>query len=212
MNEKLKRYSEIELAGYSKQKRNQLHEEFLSEITPESITAEEISTLLNESEHNKIVIRQPFFEKIIYPILEVEIFRNNLQAIKHLIKLEQKLLKFQIRSKIYEPTKRQLIIRGLKLNPNDRELLEIYEADLRNYLQYTIHEIPFGVLYGMDGANESECDELLELLHQYKRSCNQLLIDRNDLIEECDFHFLNYKIYLQKENEFKNYEDFLKKE
>lgn len=212
MNKKLKRYFEIELAGFPKQKRNQFHTEFLHNLTIEELTFEDISILLNESERKTIAIRQPFFEQIIYPIIAKEISRNNLRAFKHLIKLEQNLLKFQIRAKNYEPTKRQLIIKGLEINPDDKELLEIYETDLRNYLQHTIHEIPLGVLYGMDGANASECNELLELLNQYEKICKRLSLNRTDLIEECAFHFRNYTIYLQRANEFKNYEDFLRKE
>ncbi len=97
----------------------------------------------------------------------------------------------------------------MEISPEDKELLQIYETDLTNFLSYTIHEIPHGVLYGINGANETECDELIELLSEYKKVCGKLSLERNDLIEECEFHFQNYKIYLQKTSKYSSYEDFL---
>lgn len=206
MNDKITKYIEIELAGLPKAKRNQLHLELLENTTHESFTFEHIFTLLKEAERKNIAVRQPFFENIIYPILNKEISTDNLGAVKLLIKLEQKLL--QLRTEIYKPSKRELIDKGLQINAEDKEMLEILEDDSRNFLRFTIHEIPSGILYGMDGANEFECDELLGLLKEYKEVCEKLSIDRTKLIEECKFHFENYKRYLQS-NKSISYEEFL---
>lgn len=210
MKESLQNYLDIESAGFHKQKRNELHQKFLDYLNIEKLTFGDLSDFLSKCESNKTVIRQPFFESVVYPILEKEIGQNNLQAIKHLIKLEQNLIQLQIKLKNYKPTKRQLIVKGLEINSDDAELLKIYEEDLRNYLRYTIHEIPRGVLYGINGADEFQCEELLKLLSQYKEICERLSFNRTDLIEECEFHFRNYKIYLQNSAEFGNYEDYLK--
>ncbi len=210
MNEKLKEYFEIELSRLPKRKRNQLHAEFLQDLKGETLKFEDISSLLNEAGRKNIVIRQPFFEKIIYPILEKEISENNVRALKHLIKLEQKLLQLQRRIKIYEPSKRQLILKGLQINPDEKELLEMYETDLRNSLLFTIHEVSFGVLYGMNGADENQCDELLKILEDYREVCEKLSLDRTGLINECKFHFRAYKTFLKIQDQFEGYEDFLK--
>ncbi len=209
MNEKFEQYLEIELAGFPKQKRNRLHLELLQDLAAEKLNFKDISDFLNETNLKNVVIRQPFFENVLLPVLQEEVSQNNLRAIKYLIKLEQNLIKFQIQTKNYELGKRQLIIHGLEISPEDKELLEIYEKDLTNFLRYTIHEIPHGVLYGINGANETECDELIELLNDYKSVCGKLSLDRNDLIEQCEFHFRRYKIYLQKTAKFRSYEDFL---
>ena len=39
--------------------------------------------------------------------------------------------------------------------------LEEYDK-LYHYLDYTLHELPAGVLYGANGATESECAELMK--------------------------------------------------
>jgi hypothetical protein len=209
MKQGVKKYFDIELEGFHKTKRNQLHLELIDELINDSPAFEDISFLLDEAERKEITIRQPFFEEIIYPVLQKEISRNNLKAIKHLIKLEQNLWQLHHRKKEYEPTTRQLFLKGLEINPDDKELLELYELDLRNYLRHAIHEIPHGVLYGMDGANANQCDELLEVLNDYKKVCGKLSLGRNELINECKFHFQNYKAYLQKANEFAGYKAFL---
>ena len=210
MTEKLKEYLEIELAGFAKAKRNQLHLELINDLAEENLEFENILILLYEAECKNVVIRQPFFEKIVYPILSVEVLQDNIQAIKSLIKLEQKLIQLQNKTKDFELSKLQLFLRGLQIKPDDNELLNMYEIYLRDYLSYTIHEIPSGVLFDINGASESECDELIELLKEYKKICKKLHLNRILLINECDFHFQNYKAYLLSRSEFADYSDFLK--
>lgn len=209
MNSNLKKYLDIEFAGLSKQKRSLFHSELLNQISSNDFKFEEIASFLDLLQKSDIVLRQPFFEKIIYPILDEEISLQNTSALKHLIKLEQKFLILQNKTANHQPSKRQLILEGLRINPDDKELLEMYESNVRNYLHFTIHEIPLGVLYDMDGASENDCDELLQTLKDYEKVCEKLSLDRHELIRTCRFHFENYKAYLHKKRSFKSYQDFL---
>jgi hypothetical protein len=65
-------------------------------------------------------------------------------------------------------------------------------------LRYTLHELPTGVLYGIDGATPEQCQELEEELREFR----DLLIETGDaekyaeLIDLCDFHYRKYRAYL----------------
>jgi len=104
----------------------------------------------------------------------------------------------------------------LKINPNDRELLERYEKILNYWLDYSIHETPDFVIYNdLERTNVNHCDKLLEMLEKYKEVCTKLDLReeemRKDLIEDCELHFMNYKEYLQNQGQYIGYEEFLRK-
>ena len=105
-----------------------------------------------------------------------------------------------------------LLEKGLRISPNDKELLEISEKWTRNYLNYTLHELPTGVLYGANGATIEECKELIEEVAKYEIVCNKLQRDESELIEECKFYYPAYKAYLSVYKNYKNFDDYLDKE
>ena len=79
-------------------------------------------------------------------------------------------------------------------------------------MNYTLHELPTGVLYGANGATIEECDELIEEIKKYEIQCNKLQLDENELIEECKFYYQAYKAYLSVFKNYKNFEDYINKE
>ncbi len=82
---------------------------------------------------------------------------------------------------------------------------------LAGYLEYTLHELPDGVLYGADGATEQECDELLALLLEFKahvRLIGQLDIYA-ELVRDCEMHYAAYRDYLRTGRPEGSYEVYL---
>lgn len=216
MKEGIKKYIELELAPLTREERRNSVENQILEIEKEGWNFDDVSQLITETEKKIVYIRQPLFEKIIYPILKNEISLKNVEAIKILIKLKWNFYAHQRKFNISEfDTVWQLVEEGLKIKENDRELLEIYEDEIAYSLNFSIHEVPWGVLSGMDVANISQCDELQKTLETYKDVCKKLSLendeDRKDLIENCDFHYRNYKTFLQNSDRYKDYADFLKK-
>ena len=215
MNKKLNEYIEIEFGGFLKKKRNQLHKFFLSEINTNELSIEDILFLLKEIEEKDLVIRKPFFSKIIYPVLERGIKKNNLETIKWVVKLKREYNRFRLGTEIEKPSERELIRQGLQINPNDEDLLKLHASSLHTYLSFTIHEVDFGydVLYDFfhNVETEVQCDELIELLEEYKGVCNRLSLNRDWITNECEFHFSHYKNYLKNTHEFDSYKDFLEK-
>jgi len=212
----IKKYIDYELAPLTREERLSLIEILIDEILLENWDFNDVVILIKKIEEKDLYIRQPLFEKIIYPILINEIEEENVEAIKCLIKLEPNLFAYQRKHQINEYTTWNLIEKGLEFDKSDKELLVKYEQLLRFWLDYTIHHIPdFLIFNDFEEINPERCDELLNLLETYKNTCQKLDLEKDEyrinLIEECNFHYRNYKVYLEKADKYKNYRDFLNK-
>ena len=62
----------------------------------------------------------------------------------------------------------QLLDRYLDLIPGDRWATERKKVVLSEWLAYTVHEWPSGVLYGNDGATVDECQDILANIEELK--------------------------------------------
>ena len=92
---------------------------------------------------------------------------------------------------------RGLVDELLAASPGDEGLRRAaLEQDL-DYLRYTLHELPSGVLYGHDGASVAECDELLAWLDELEGSMRTLeRAEYRPLIAEARRHYAAYRAYL----------------
>ena len=207
----LNKYVDIETKCFIKKEKNIQLDKLLDETLKENglTTFEEVSYLTNHLIDKEIKIRQPFFSKIIYPVLSHEVDLDNIDAIKLMLKLLNILMGLQELTNNHKYSYSQLIERGLSLQPNDKELLENRELTLRNYISYTNHEVPIGVLYDNDGASIENCDELLNTLKQYETICSKLKVDNSELTNEAEFYYKAYKDYLGIYKQYNNFENYL---
>lgn len=192
-------------------------DKLLSQLKTEKtvFSLEEIVVISTKLLLDKTVIRQPVFAAVIYPILSKGVEEESIEAVKTLIKLAYPLQHYQNYTKHYQHSTRSLVTIGLKLAPNDLELLDIHEKDIRDYLHYTLHELPTGVLYDMDSSDIKGCDELLQLLADYEHTCQKLGVNHYELINECRFYYVSYKNYLTGRfldvHLYKDFSDYLTK-
>jgi hypothetical protein len=209
----LNAYIEIETKTFVKADKHKILEAFFkdNETDLTKLTCTVIIAIIDELQNKKITIRQPLYKHLIYPILSAQVAQNNIDAIKTLLKLDEHLLRYQAYSHDTTYTWAMLLEQGLTIAPNDIELLKLSEQTTRNYLNYTLHELPIGVLYGQDGATIAECEELLEKVIQYENLCNQLQLDEKELIENYKFYYTAYKAYLAVYPNYQNFEDYLNK-
>jgi hypothetical protein len=85
-----------------------------------------------------------------------------------------------------------------------------YARDL-SWLQYVVHELPAGILFGANGASPDECRELMEGLDEFARLCLRLqLTDHAEFIENCRWHFEHYPHYLGRRRHFHDYESYIR--
>jgi hypothetical protein len=80
-----------------------------------------------------------------------------------------------------------------------------------NHLDYTLHELPAGVLYGVDGATIAQCDKLLAELDEFRSliAIEGRATEYAELVADCDLHFNAYKQYLLERPSQQSYSQYL---
>jgi hypothetical protein len=82
---------------------------------------------------------------------------------------------------------------------------------LHDYLKYTLHELPAGVLYGTNGATEKECAALMSDTYRLEKLAQTLGVDIADFISKCRWHYERYPHYLGRRRHFDSYEAYMLK-
>jgi hypothetical protein len=92
---------------------------------------------------------------------------------------------------------------------NTKELKQEYEK--LQYLEYTLHELPTGVLYDANGANETKCAELMKEVQYFEELSEILGVDNSKFIENCRWHYERYPHYLSRQKHFGDYGTYKQK-
>ena len=82
---------------------------------------------------------------------------------------------------------------------------------LLDYLQYTLHELPTGILYDANGADANKCAELMQDTYLLEELANKLQIDILEFIALCRWHYERYPHYLSRHKHFGSYENYMRK-
>ncbi|SNY06286.1 hypothetical protein [Paractinoplanes atraurantiacus] len=83
--------------------------------------------------------------------------------------------------------------------------------DGRKWLDYSVHELPAGVLWGADGATPVQCAEMLDGLDEFALVCARLgLDDHSEFIDACRWHFDHYPHYLSRRRHFSDYATYIR--
>ena len=83
--------------------------------------------------------------------------------------------------------------------------------ELVRYLEYTLHELPAGVLCGANGASERECSELMTATYRLEELAALLGEDVRHLLEICRWHYERYPHYLGRRRHFGSYSNYMEK-
>jgi len=160
-----------------------------------------------------IPMRFPLFRRVILPALAEGVLRHEPGCARWLASFESLIVNSNDVPLAPElRTSAGLLAEAVRLDPKDdiarRRLIERHAS----YLEYTLHELPTGVLYGADGASPDECQELLSLLREFKTHVKLTHQEQHysDLIRECEFHYAAYAAYLRGGPPYEGYERYLK--
>lgn len=207
----LEAYLEIENNPRNHRARSHLLAQFLARFPDMGqIPFEDLLLLLERLEQSQANIRMPLFAQVIYPVLQREIESGNLQAISVLLHYTGCLNNYNRMHHLQDGySEVALIERYLQRDPENREMLLRKEALLSRRLSYVLHELPHGVLYGMNGATAEQCSELLCLLEDYKHLCQILQLDHSATIRYAAMHFQGYQDYLLHRQLYENYLDYI---
>ena len=159
-------------------------------------------------------IRYPLFERVIFPVLYEGYIGNIPNCARWLAGFSQYIYKSKkCMGKLGESkfSEHALLQRAIELDPDDHLAKTRLIRLLASSLDYSIHEVPWGVLYGINGASVEECLMLAKELEDFCSlvDSENMRNDYNDLIEDCNYHFQMYADYLRNQKDFGSYEAFL---
>lgn len=102
----------------------------------------------------------------------------------------------------------------LDSEPENKNALKYKYYNTQEMLWYSLHEMPAGVLMGNNGARSEDISTMLRSVDQFQLLCKKLNIDNEEdgaLIEDCRRFYPAYKEYLQHEEQYIDFEDYLKR-
>ena len=157
-------------------------------------------------------VRFPLFRRALLPALVESIAARESGPARWLASFDQLLLHAPGALPEELRTSEALLMEALRVNPQDqRARLKLVEH-LASYLDYTLHELPAGVLWGRDGATAEQCVELQGLLADFREHTDRLqeTTRYTDLIKDCELHFRSYREYLLAGRPGGSYEAYLR--
>jgi hypothetical protein len=160
------------------------------------------------------VIRRPLFVRAVFPALFAAYQAYLPGGARWLAGLADHLLHNpQCREQLppEEATELGLLWAAIRHDPADlRSRLRVIDK-VAYRLRYSIHEVPAGVLYGIDGASPEQCQELEEELEEFCRLvAHEGEQERYaELIRACRLHFRAYRDYLLHREKYGSYAAYL---
>ena len=82
---------------------------------------------------------------------------------------------------------------------------------LFSYLDYTLHELPVGVLFDANGANEEECLKLMKDTFRLEELSKSLDENIGSFIDFCRWHYERYPHNLSRQKHFASYGNYIVK-
>jgi hypothetical protein len=148
-----------------------------------------------------IPVRMPLFRSVIFPALHSRLNAGSGGAARILAGFSQ-LLYHSPECRDMLPshlrTEHGLILEAISRDSSDTRSKQRMRAILRGRFEYSLHEIPSGVLYGQDGATVEECSEMISELKNYENLCSEIGAEDEDreIIDEASYYIPAYRDYL----------------
>ena len=159
-------------------------------------------------------VRFPLFRRAVLPALTEGVLRQEPGCARWLASFESLLVNSP--EPLLPPDLRTcvgLLAEALRLDPADdaarRRLIDRHAS----YLEYTLHELPVGVLCGIDRASPNQCEDLLALLDEFKADVALTTQEErfSELIRDCEFHYNAYAAYIRSGPPYEGYERYLER-
>ncbi|WP_280121292.1 hypothetical protein [Duncaniella muricolitica] len=209
--------------GLSKSERKQRHtmlsEWEKKEYDNEHITIGEIQNFWTK--HSKICCNNQFINKVICPQIAIDLENGGFEGLKFLfhcfcghedsylntnspLELFCKFCKYK-----YEPF--QLADMLLEHDEDNVDALRYKYHAFKYFLEFSIHEMPTGILNGMNGASITDIPAMLKDIDEFEYLSKKLDTPLCEtLINDCRRYYPAYKDYLQSFRRYKNFEEYLK--
>lgn len=199
-----------------KQKHNQLMKWLQTEYSDMPNFLEVISFL---KEHHSLPVSKPFFQKILIPPVCYDIYNNSYQSLKTLFEITpyedintDKDLIFLLQEVChFQYNVKQLTDMVLLSDPEHIAALRYRYRILESFLSFSIHEVPSGILNGMNGADLNQLPFLQKDLQEFQEISYKLgLYHQNkDFIQYCYVLYTAYADYLSSSAFYPNFKTYL---
>ena len=157
-------------------------------------------------------VRLPLFREILFPTLLAGYMQDDLDCIRLLGGFCQLLYQSPECLQQFAETERSeygLLLKHHRLKPDDTVIRARLIDIIADNIEYALHELPLGVLYGHDGASIGECTEMLEELDFFETLLQEgARPDLNELLADARHHIAAYQHYLatrKSDDSFKQY-------
>lgn len=165
-------------------------------------------------EHDQTPVRLPLFREILFPALFAGLQHAQTGCARWLAGFAQLLYKSaECRDQLPAEWRTEigLLQEAMRTDPNDGLARSRLVKAMAWQLEYSLHELPSGVLYGHDGATLPQCKELQADLAKFERLVKHLpdATAHASLIADCRFHYGAYADYLARQGHFGSYHDYL---
>jgi len=161
-----------------------------------------------------IPVRMPLFRSVIFPALHSHMAAGSGSAARMLAGFSQ-LLYHSPACRDQLPPQLQsehgLILEAVRRDASDLRAKHRLRVILRSRFEYSLHELPSGVLYGNDGATVEQCSELTGELAQYASLCAEIGpedVDR-EIIDDASFFIPAYRDYLARREAYDSFAKYI---
>lgn len=166
----------------------------------------------------KLPARQPLLVGVICPYLADASARGEISALRWMVGLHDRNTPLYECRHLFDPERfgtADLLCEILAQDPEDSTARRRLIRELAYWFDYSIHEVPAGVLSGfsMEGATIPQCHELLDELEEFRGlvETEGLREDYEDRICVWAFHFRGYANYLSNREEYESYADYIER-
>lgn len=178
---------------------------------------EEIIAFININD--TLHYEQPFCIKAVVPCVQKDINERNTRAIRFLFECNGKddgrigttrdyTFIFCLETD-FQYTQMELVDMVLLKEPDNEIVLYYKYTFLKNRLQFSIHEVPWGVLSGMNGAEKEHLPHMKKELSAFISLSKKLCKGDNELIQECSTMYAAWEQYLDHIEKYRSFEDYL---
>lgn len=165
-------------------------------------------------EKQNIPIRLPLFQRVLFPALLAGLQAKRRGCARglaefYLLLVHSPACLTQLEAPFLAEA--DLLRLALQDDPNDHWAWQRLIGYLAWDLQYALHEVPDCVLYDREVATAEQCILLVQKLEEFRRLLKLHGLEEQyaHLVEECQYHFTSYPMYLLCRDQFDSYEQFL---
>jgi len=165
-------------------------------------------------QNDQCPVRMPLFREVLFPALKTGFLAGIDGCARWLAGFSQLLCQSpDCLAELPETARsaRGLLLQALEVDPNDKIAKQRLIGLLSSQFEYSLHELPAGVLYDQNGATLEQCVEMeqdLRLLESLAEACGTTAAVE-DILKRARFHIRTYREYLQTRKSGDTYAQYL---